>query len=177
MADTKIQRKAEEWIVENELPRLYGQRFSKGRVTLLWGGRFEFDGVSADGKTIVCVSTSCCRTAGGRPAIAKYQKIRADALYLLNAQDVKRRVLAFTDQGMIQQFEREQLAGRFPPPEVIELQLVSLPEVLATELRAATCAASVEVSPQRERSLSTGDAQERDSLSLTTTAAIGPLPD
>jgi hypothetical protein len=152
MADTSIQRKAEEWIVENELPRLFGQRFSKRRLMLQWGGLFEVDAVSEDGKTAVCVSTSCYRTAGGNQATAKFQKIRADALYLLHVEGVEQRVLAFTDQGMVQQFEKARSAGRFPPADVIELRLVSLPECLETQLRAATCAASAEVSPHAQSS-------------------------
>jgi hypothetical protein len=84
MADTTVQGKIELWIVENELGQFFGGRtFSKRKVPLKWGGAFEFDAVSADGRVVVCVSTSCCRTASGRNAIGKFHKLKADALYLL----------------------------------------------------------------------------------------------
>lgn len=151
MADTTLQKRAEEWIVANELPRLYGQPFAKRGVRLAWGGSFEFDAVSVDGRTVVCISTSCCLTASGGLAKGTFQKIRSDALYLLSAQDAGRRVLAFTDEGMIGHFEKERRVGRFPSPNQIELLLVTLPEGLAAELRVAVRTASAEVSPKGQR--------------------------
>ncbi len=150
MADTTVQRKAEAWIVEHELPRLYGQPFAERGMRLQWGGSFKFDAVSVDGKTIACVSTSCCYTATGRRGVGKFNKLRADALYLLHAVDVERCVMVFTDQGMLEHFAKEQRAGRFPPEKLIELRLAMLPDALAAELRVATGLASAEVSPRRD---------------------------
>jgi hypothetical protein len=148
MADTSVQGKVERWIVENELPRHFGgRRFSKRKIQLTWGGAFEFDAVSTDDDVVACVSTSCCRTATGRNAIGKFHKLKADALYLLNA-TAKRRAMIFTDSGMRDHFERERSRGRFPPASVIDLVLVTLPAELACELQAATRSASVEVSPR-----------------------------
>lgn len=149
MADTRVQHKIERWIVDNELPRLYGERFSKRSVPLTWGGSFEFDAVSADGKIIACVSTSCWQTASGRNAIGKFHKIKADTLYLLHATATERMVLVFTDLGMMMHFEKERSRGRFPPATAIELRLIELPQTLADELRLATKVASVEVSPSK----------------------------
>lgn len=145
MADTRIQHKVERWIVENELSRLYGRPFTKRKAPLSWGGSFEFDAVSADSLMIVSVSTSACRTASGKNAIGKFHKIKADALYLLHAVGVERRVLAFTDPGMLAHFERERDRGRFPPTTAIELLPVTLPADLMSELCAATKVASLEV--------------------------------
>jgi hypothetical protein len=117
-------------------------------VQLTWGGEFEFDAVSADGAVVVCVSTSCCKTASGRNAIGKYHKLKADALYLLHAVDAQRRGMVFTDAGMLAHFEKERSRGRFPPATVIELVAAKLPDDLACELREATRSASVEVSPR-----------------------------
>lgn len=154
MADTTVQGKVERWIVENELPRSFGGRpFSKRRVPLTWGGEFEFDAVSADGTVVVCVSTSCCKTASGRNAIGKYHKLKADALYLLHTADATRRAMVFTDAGMLAHFEKERSRGRFPPANAIELIVAKLPNDLACELREATRTASAEVSP---RASSTG---------------------
>ncbi|MGE3507251.1 MAG: hypothetical protein AB7N65_00015 [Vicinamibacterales bacterium] len=149
MADTSVQGKVERWIVQHELSRVFeGRGFSKRRVALTWGGAFEFDAVSADGDIVACVSTSCCRTASGRSAIGKFHKLKADALYLLHTTIAKRRVMVFTDGGMLAHFERERSRGRFPSANEIELLLVSLPDELASELREATRSASFEVSPR-----------------------------
>jgi hypothetical protein len=122
MADTTAQGKVERWIVDNELPRSFGgMSFSKRNVQLTWGGEFEFDAVSADGSMVVCVSTSCCKTATGRNAIGKYHKLKADALHLLHTVDARRRAMVFTDAGMLAHFEKERSRGRFPPASAIEL--------------------------------------------------------
>jgi len=148
MADSKVQGKVEAWIVRNVLPAIYGQPFRKATMRLTWGGTFEFDAVSADGKIVGCVSTACCLTAGGRQAIGKYHKIRADVLFLLNAEAAERRILIFTDKQMEAHFERERTRGRFPPPSVIEMRTVEIPDELAAELRKAAAIASIEVSPR-----------------------------
>lgn len=147
VADTRPQGIVEDWIVRNVLPSRYARLFTKRVVPLTWGGSFEFDAVSDDGKIVVCVSTSCCRTAGGRPAVGKYHKIRADTLYLLNARGTERRVLVFTDPGMFTHFRAEQKRGRFPEASAIELECVEIPPELAAALLKATQIASVEVSP------------------------------
>lgn len=148
MADTSVHGKVERWIVATELPRLYGERFSKARVPLRWGGVFECDAVSVNGETVACVSTSCCRTATGRNAIGKFHKLKADTFYLTNVLNAKRRILVFTDPGMVGHFERERDRGRFPPATEIELCLIALPRALDEELRLATSFASSEVSPR-----------------------------
>jgi hypothetical protein len=149
MADTSVQGKVERWIVEHDLPRSFGGRpFAKRKVHLTWGGEFEFDAVSADGTVVVCVSTSCCKTASGRNAIGKYHKLKADALYLLHTVGAERRAMVFTDAGMLAHFEKERARGRFPPATAIDLIAATLPDNLAGELREATRAASAEVSPR-----------------------------
>lgn len=148
MADTSVHGKVERWIVANELPRLCGEQFSKGRVPLTWGGAFECDAVSSDSRTVACISTSCCRAATGRQAIGKFHKLKADALYLLHTAKTSRRLLVFTDLGMLERFEKERARGRLPPQSAIELLLVTLRGDLAEELRVATSVASFEVSPR-----------------------------
>jgi hypothetical protein len=149
MADTQVQLQAESWVVTNELPRMFSQVFSKAKLKLSWGGEFEFDAVSDDSRIVACVSTSCCRTAGGRPAVGKYHKIRSDVLYLINAIGPTRRVLVFTDPEMVKHFEAESSHGRFPPADQIELRLAELSEELREALGKARKDASDEVSPER----------------------------
>jgi hypothetical protein len=148
MADTSVQREAESWVVGKRLPEMYGQAFSKARLPLAWGGSFEFDAVSANRRIVACVSTSGSRTSGGKLAVGKVLKIKADTLYLLSANDVQRRVLVFTDRTMLEHFEKERRSGRFPPTAEIELRFAELPNDLAARLLAARAVASAEVSPQ-----------------------------
>jgi len=152
MADTSVHREAEAWIVNNAIPKLCDQPLRKRVLKLTWGGSFEFDGVSDDGKTVVCVSTSASHTATGKLAVGKIQKIRADTLYLLNAVNVELRILVFTDKSMMEYFQHESQIGRFPPSSVVELRFTPLPSSLTKRLTQANRLASIEVSPKaRER--------------------------
>ena len=76
MADTRVQGQAERWVVEEALPGIYGQPFKKTIIRLAWGGSFAFDAISADAKIVVCISTSCCRTASGRPSVSTTKSVR-----------------------------------------------------------------------------------------------------
>ena len=147
MADTSVQHEVEAWIVQNELPRLYGQPFAKGKLELTWGGLFEFDAVSEDSRIAVCISTSSSRTESGKLAYGKIQKIKADALYLLNARGLETRVLVFTERSMLEYFEQEGRAGRFPSERILELRYIELPKELREKLERARLQASAEVSP------------------------------
>ena len=101
MADTSINLEAERWVVENGLlSYLPGKKFAKKKIDLTWGGKFEFDAVSEDGDIVAVVSTSAARTAAGKSAIGKYQKIKTDALYLLHIKNEARRVMVFTEPCM-----------------------------------------------------------------------------
>lgn len=151
MADTRVHREAEAWIVGDAIQKIYGRPFSKRRLKLVWGGSFEFDGVSADGKIVVCVSTSASRTASKGLAVGKIQKIKADALYLFNALNTEFLVMVFTDRGMMEYFQNESRVGRFPTNAEIELRFVPLPQALSERLRQATRLASTEVSPKPGR--------------------------
>lgn len=143
MANTRAQLVAEKWIVENELPHLFGGQFLPATKTkLTWGGMFEFDAVSADGAVVVCISTSSGRTSGGNFPSAKVQKLKADAFYLLHATGVSRRVMAFTNEAMREAIRKEQTRGRFPPE--IELVVVRLPEELAAAVEESRVIASKE---------------------------------
>lgn len=151
MADTRLQGTVEDWIAKNLLASRYGGTFTKRSVPLVWGGSFEFDAVGEDSKTVVCISTSCCRTTGGKPSIGKYNKIRSDALHLLNAVGADRRILVFTDREMFEHCTAEQRRGRFPTAKEIELGHVELPAELSAVLLNARQAASAEVSPATSR--------------------------
>jgi hypothetical protein len=44
---SRIQKKAERWILSDLLPAMFRQSFANRKVVLNWGGKFEFDAVSA----------------------------------------------------------------------------------------------------------------------------------
>jgi len=115
MANTSAQHIAEKWIVSNFLPvHFKGTSFSDRKLTLKWGGQFSFDAVSEDGKIVGLISTSAARTAGGKAAIAKFQKLKADALYLLNVNDAGQLLMIFTEDSMLKHFEKQKKIWTLP---------------------------------------------------------------
>lgn len=147
MADTSAQHSAEKWVVTRFLPeRFKGTSFLGRKLTLEWGGQFAFDAVSEDGKIVALISTSAARTAGGKPAVAKFQKLKADALYLLNVIGAEELIMIFTEDSMLRHFEKEQKSCRFPPE--IKFMLATLPEDIHSRVLASRKIASAETSPQ-----------------------------
>lgn len=150
MADTRAQHQAERWVVQEGLVPLFpGVSFAKRKVKLTWGGEFEFDAVSLDGKIVGAISTSDVRTVSGKGAAAKYQKLKTDALYLLHAHEVERRFMVFTEFAMLRYFEKQKELGRFPPE--IELRHIALPPDVHTLVSESRQVASRETSPQVAR--------------------------
>jgi DUF2075 family protein len=147
MADTTVQRKVEKWIREEFLPKKLGQHFQEAKVPLIWGGSFNFDAVSDDGKIVAKISTSKARMANKKAGIGKFHKIIADTFYLLNARGVERLILVFTEPDMRDEFVRRREIGRFPPE--VELLLVDdSPIGLRHKLEASRKVASMEVEPR-----------------------------
>lgn len=146
MADTSAQKRAERWIVQHFLPGQFGGlAFEEQKVPLRWGGLFAFDAVSNDRGIIGLVSTSSAKTSGGKLATAKIQKLKCDTLYLTNIDNPCRKLLVFSELSMLQQFQKEALAGRFP--KEIELLHAQLPEEIYAQVVAARLEAQREVSP------------------------------
>jgi hypothetical protein len=145
MANTKAQIKAQQWIIEEYLSKRFSQRFEEKQTTLEWGGKFKFDAVSEDSEIVANISTSSAKTASGKQAIGKRQKIKADTLYLLHASNANRRLQLFTEKDMLEYFTKEKESGRFPPE--VELVFVKLPDKLNQEVQKARQVASKEVTP------------------------------
>lgn len=146
MADTSINHEAERWIVETGLAAHWpGISFAPKKLKLTWGGMFAFDAVSDDGAVVVAVSTSTARTATGKLASAKYQKLKTDALYLLHLECKARAVMVFTEPCMRNYFVQAAKSGRFPPN--IELLHIPLPAPLQAQVVATRARASLETSP------------------------------
>jgi hypothetical protein len=145
VADTRVQLKIEDWVRQCWMPPKYGGQFICKGLRLSSGGEFEFDAVSVDGSIAANISTSSAKTASGKRAVGKLQKIRADMLFLLLA-DVQRRIVVLTEKDMYDLCVREKEAGRVPPE--IEFAHAQIPDDLANQLRQARKRASREVSPQ-----------------------------
>lgn len=146
MADTSVQHKAEAWVIEHGLPKLFpGVSFAGKKMKLTWGGFFAFDAVSSDGAMVVAISTSAARTATGKLATAKFQKLKTDALYLLYLESQARRLMVFTEESMHEYFKKAVVSGRFPPS--IELLHIPLPVDLHAQVLASRAVASNETSP------------------------------
>ena len=148
MSDTKVQLQVEKWVREVFLLHKFHRHFLKRGIGLIWGGSFEFDAVSDDGKTAVCISTAKSKTAGGKLGIGKCHKILADALYLLHAKGITRRLMVFTERTMLEEFENRQNGGRFPS----EIELIPadrLPVSLRNSLARSRKESSLEVTPAK----------------------------
>ena len=120
--------------------------FAGRKMKLTWGGQFAFDAVSHDGTIVAAISTSAARTATGKLATAKFQKLKTDALYLLHLEAEARRVMVFTEESMFDYFNKAASAGRFPP--TIELLHIPLPAELHAEVLTSRAIASKEASPK-----------------------------
>ncbi len=122
-----------------------GRRFVRERVPLSSGGVFDFDAVSVDGKIVAVISTSGSKTASGKHAVGKMNKIRSDIYFLLLA-EAERRLVLLTEQDMHTRWDREVKAGRVP--RSIEFVHVEIPQDLNLKLQASRQRASQEVTPE-----------------------------
>jgi len=145
MADTSIQREVQDWIRLNWLPDNLRQNFFSEELSLTSGGVFDCGAVSEDKTIAVSISTSRYRTATGKVGTGKMNKIRSDIFFLLLC-NLKRKIVAFTEKDMHEQWLKEKRQGRVP--ESIEFMLVDIPEDLRRRLVTARSRSSDEVSPK-----------------------------
>jgi len=64
VAITRVQLEVEDWVRREWMPKQFGQRFRRERMTLRSGGVFDFDAVSEDDAIIASISTSGASTSG-----------------------------------------------------------------------------------------------------------------
>ncbi len=145
MADGRVQLEAEDWVRRHWLKHRLGQIFTRERLPLDAGGQFDFDAVSLDKTIAVNISTNGGKTAAGRPAMPKLNKLRSDILFLLMAQ-VQRRILVMTDRDMFDLCQNERTKGRLPTR--IELLHAEVPPELENRLKNARRIAAEEVTPK-----------------------------
>ena len=144
MANTRVQGRVEDWIRRNWLSERFGERFFRERVRLTSGGEFDFDAVNEGESIVVNISTSSGMTSGGKVGVGKMMKIRSDLYFLLLA-SAPRKCMVFTEQSMLDLFEKERRNGRVPAS--IEFHLAEIPDDLRAELEASRRRASEEVRP------------------------------
>jgi len=141
VADTRIQIEVEDWVRRNWMPSHFGTKFSRERLSLRSGGVFDFDAVSEDHSIVATISTSGSKTSGGKYAVGKILKLRADMLFLTMV-EARRRLVVLTERDMFDQCEKEVTGGRVPPE--IEFACAVIPDELRSRLIAARLKASGE---------------------------------
>lgn len=144
--DTKNQVACEDWIRKEWLPQRFGQAFRRAAVPLGSGGVHSFDAVSNDGNIVAVISTSCARTAKGRRAIGKMNRLRSD-LYFLHLAQAKRPVVVVTETEMYERCLADQATGLIPGD--VEILLAVLPPQLAAMLRGSKDARTAEIPGKR----------------------------
>jgi hypothetical protein len=127
------------------MPKFFGTRFRRERLTLRSGGKFDFDAVSDDDRIVATISTSNSFTAGGKHAVGKLMKLRSDMLFLSMA-EAERRVIVLTESDMYERCIAEKNGGRVP--REVEFVLAQIPNELRLRLQSAKAASSKEVSPK-----------------------------
>lgn len=145
MADTSVQGEVARFICESVLPAHYGQPFSRERIGLSSGGDHSFAAVSADRRIVGTICTGAASTAGGKLAVGKLNKVRADLYFLLLAEADQKFIVAVQPvmRGLLIA-ERDQYKRI---PSSIEIVEAELPPELSGRLRRSQDEASVEVSP------------------------------
>jgi hypothetical protein len=123
------------------MPSHFGTKFSRERLSLRSGGVFDFDAVSEDHSIVATISTSGSKTSGGKYAVGKILKLRADMLFLTMV-EARRRLVVLTERDMFDQCEKEVTGGRVPPE--IEFACAVIPDELRSRLIAARLKASGE---------------------------------
>ena len=143
MANSKIQLLIEAWIKNKWLPEKYSKKFSAQHLQLNTEGCF--DAVSADRSIVANISTSSCRTARGKIASAKIQKMRADILFLTMV-IADKKIIVLCEKDMYDYLIKEKKNGRVP--DEIAFLHAPIPEHLTKALELARKIAVQEVSPE-----------------------------
>jgi len=150
MADSTIAtRDVENWIRNEFLHKKYHKIFSKRKLLLSYGGKYECDAVSKN-KNIVCfISTSSRKTISGKHGAGKFAKIRADAYWALSLKEKPDKIVfIFTDKSMVALIDQEKSNGRFP--QHFETLYVNLPSSINRKLEQLKRNAAAEVSKQKK---------------------------
>lgn len=142
MADSKIQKQCEVWIVDHWLSKKYSRNFNKKKLKMQNRGVFEFDAVDSNDEIVANISTASSETHRGKRGSGKLSKLRADCL-MLSLVDAKIKMMLLTENSMFNLALKEQNEGRLPIDIIIVK--VDLPSELTEKLALAQRIASEEV--------------------------------
>ena len=127
MANTqKIKKQVENWYrkhLEKEYSTEY-YKITQEKVSLIWGGKFEYDAVvrlKSDSSliSVYCLSCSEYLTNSNKPGTGKFNKLKADVLMMV-ATDCPIKVMAFTSRSMHDRFHKEKSNGRIPKDIILK---------------------------------------------------------
>jgi hypothetical protein len=133
--------------VREQLTDEFGQPFSSRFLTLVPGGRHEFDAVSADGQVVVSIKSASGLTAGGRVPSGKIKDCLAE-LYYLSLVEAPIRRLVLTTPAFFQLFAKTSAGAVAAGLQVV---CVPLPAAIQAEVDKVVEEASREVSPDRAK--------------------------
>ena len=116
-------RKKEEY-VRKVLGKRFGVKFEEREVPLQGlDGSYRFDLVSLDGSIVGEVKTYIYSLPSGSRPSAKIAHASEACLFLMHAQDAKRKLLVFTDREFHHNYKKER-QGRIAESNGIEILLV-----------------------------------------------------
>jgi hypothetical protein len=136
-----------EGYVREQLTHEFEQPFASRFLTLVPGGRHEFDAVSADGRIVVSIKSASGLTAGGRVPSGKIKDCLAE-LYYLSLVEAPVRRLVLTTPAFFQLFARTTVGAVAAGLQVV---CVPLPGTIQAEVDKVVEEASREVSPDRAK--------------------------
>ena len=151
MADTtKFKKIIEPWFRDEYLKQQYpGAEIRQEQLSLMWGGKFEYDAVVYENgklKAIYLLSCSEYKTKNGRGGSGKFHKIKSDVLMMVGT-EAPMKIMAFFGESMYQQFKTQQTLGRLP--QDIRCELVEPSTEILRVIRGIRDEASTEVTPTK----------------------------
>ena len=134
MAQTEAngQTACEDWVRSCWLPTRYGQAFHRESLQISTGV-FDCDAVSADGRIVAAISTSCAGAPSGQRGVGQLFLLRTGMGFLLLA-GAARAIVVLTQRDLYDQCEKERRRGRMP--DGVELVYAELPAELAAQVGA-----------------------------------------
>lgn len=153
MADTsKFKNIIEPWFRDEYLREKHpGAEIKQEKLSLIWGGHFEYDAVvyqSGKVESVYLLSCSEYKTSNGKGGAGKFHKIKSDILMMLGTQ-APNKVMAFLGKTMYQQFKTQQDMGRLP--QDINCLFVEPTTEISQLIHGIRGEAASEVTPNKQR--------------------------
>ncbi len=147
MANTLYLKQVVEEVVRQQLAQQFGIPFKSRTLTLVSGGKHEFDAVSEDEKVVASIKSASGRTSSGLRPAGKINAAVAE-LYYLTLIEAPTRLLVLTNKEFYE-IMKKHLEGRLAPG--IDLMFIPLPKNVQEQVAATQALASREVQPTQRR--------------------------